>query len=243
MVETDLTRKVWNHVQDFYRDRIDECGRPVFERLKWVAEQMDDESAVIAALMQDMFHEPLRTWFSFESGFPTKAFDAINVLFYYEDREPYDRYIEHVMTNETAAEVKMKDLEYRSDPENYVHLTTELIDRILMYRSAYWQMFFHMIDRDDEILQYDEKNAVRTECCGDIVPLGYRYCPDCGKEIDPAAVEHLRFGFAVAATRKYCEMCGNWEPLYHQYCGRCGHDLSKPGKLINLNNQEIDSDG
>lgn len=130
---------------------------------------MDDETTVLTALLQDVMQEPLRAWPSIVQRFPGEVFDAANVLLYYEDREPYDRYIEHVMTNETAAKVKMKDLEYRSNPENYVHLTTELVDRILMYRSAYWQMFFHLINRDDEILQYDEKDAVKTECCSEIV--------------------------------------------------------------------------
>lgn len=225
MVETTKTRSILNNVQAFYKDRVDECGRPVIDRLKWVAEQMEDETTVITALLQEIMSEPLRAWPSLVPEFPSTIFEATHVLYYSEDIMPYDRYIDHVIKNEIAAKVKIKDLEYRSNPENYLHLTTALIDRILLYRSAYWQMFFHRLNLDHVRLQYEERTAIKTNCCGDILPIGYRYCPTCGKEIDNAICERLRYGFDIDVTRTFCEKCGNWEPANYMYCGHCGRKL------------------
>lgn len=230
MIETAMTKEALTYVKEYYGDRKDECGKPIIERLLWIAERMEDEITACTALLQDFMYERLREWPSLSTGIPSPVFHAMNTLFYPENREPYDSYIRHVLTDEVAAKVKIVDLQYRSDPSNYPELTTETIDRILMYRSAYWQMFFHKIGREEENLQYDEMNAVKTSCCQHIVPKGTRFCPSCGKKIDNSTAEQLRYGFDKFATGMECWCCGAWMPAIYRYCGRCGEDLHHPRK-------------
>ena len=226
MIETAMIKEALTYTKKYYGDRKDECGKPIIERLLWVAERMDDEMTACTALLQDFMYERLREWPSMR--IPSPVYNAMETLFYYEEREPYDSYIRHVLTDEVASKVKLVDLQYRSDPANYPELTTELVDRILLYRSAYWQIFLHRIGHKEQDLPYVERNAVKTSCCQHIVPRGTRFCPSCGKKIEINTAEQLRYGFDKFATGMECWCCDGWMPATYRYCGRCGEDLHHP---------------
>ena len=231
MINTKLICETMDFVKGYYGDRVDESGRRIIDRLIWVADRMEDELTVCTALFQDYMNEWLWEWPSLPSGIPLRVYHAMNTLIYHKDREPYDSFIRHVMEDKVAASVKIVDLQYRSNPENYCKLTTELVDDILVYRNCYWMMFFHQLELDEKSCQYDERNAIKTNCCQRIVPLGYHYCPICGKRIDDNAIDHFRYGFDQHVDGIDCFYCGAWTPSDYHFCGMCGHNLYEFNKI------------
>lgn len=58
-------------------------------------------------------------------------------------------------------------------------------------------------------------------CCNIKVPKSYRYCPQCGKEINDC--EECEFEYDIEKTISLCEMCEGNMPCDDKYCGSCGH--------------------
>lgn len=153
MIETELTKKALAFTKEFFRDKIDECGRPVMDRLLYVAERMDDESSTCVALFQDIELDPMSASYNYLSDYPAEVARAAEILpfneYFYFDYldDPYDVYINGVMTNEVAEKVKLEDLRYRINTENYVQLTIDLLRRIQMYKAAFERIDDHLKGR------------------------------------------------------------------------------------------------
>ena len=228
MIKTELTTRILNDIKKHYGKRLDKCGRPIIDHLIWVAEHMRDEESTCAALLQDIYSEPPSAATKITSELPYEISYAVFVLFYSEKSESFDSYLHQVLTDRIATRVKIVDLQYRSNPENYSNLTVLSIDRILLYRSCYWQMFFQSHRLYNEGLPFVEMDAIKTPCCKSIVKKEMRYCPSCGKEIDNKVAEYLRYGFDNFATETECWGCGSWMPISYRYCGRCGQRLKMP---------------
>lgn len=58
-------------------------------------------------------------------------------------------------------------------------------------------------------------------CCSIRVPKSYKYCPQCGKEINHA--EKCEFEYDIEKTISLCRVCGNNLPYEDKYCGFCGN--------------------
>lgn len=58
-------------------------------------------------------------------------------------------------------------------------------------------------------------------CCNIKVPKSYRYCPQCGREINDC--EECEFEYDIEKTISLCEECGGILPYDDKYCGSCGH--------------------
>lgn len=58
-------------------------------------------------------------------------------------------------------------------------------------------------------------------CCNIKVPKSYRYCPQCGKEINDC--KKCEFEYDIEKTISICGACGNDMPCEDKYCGFCGN--------------------
>lgn len=159
MIDTTLTRKAFGFAKDYHKNDIDECGKPVMERLLYVAERMDDEVATCAALLQDT--DPIASSFNLFAEYPAIIADAVSILryneFFYFDylEDPCDVYIRDVQRNETSQKVMLEDLRYRKDRQNYTKLTADTLRKIRMYEKAF--------DRLNDL--HDRDKAARETTC------------------------------------------------------------------------------
>ena len=142
MVETELTLKAFACAKEHFAGKIDECGKPVMDRLLCVAERMDDEVTTCAAFLQDVVSDSIIDSAKLLADYPriiadlaySVHFDA-ELFFDYLD-DPYDVFIRGVITNKYAKKVVLEDLRYRVDLKNYAELTASLSNRIQVYKKA-----------------------------------------------------------------------------------------------------------
>lgn len=168
MIKTTLTKKALRFAKEYHKNDIDECGKPVMERLLYVAERMEDEVTTCAALLQniDLLKKDLS--YNLFSEYPAKIADTITILnydeyFYFDYLEdPYDIYIRDVMTNEAAQKVMLEDLRYRINLQNYNLLTADLLQKIQMYKKAFNRINGKIQCRDISKTKYETKNAIQT---------------------------------------------------------------------------------
>lgn len=164
VVETELTLKALAYAKEYCKDKIDECGKSVLERLLFIAERMDDEVTTCAALLQDIKSDSMIGVCNILSEFPRVISDTVSVVHYdeylyfdYLD-DPYDVFIRGVMSDESAEKVVLEDLRYRIDLNNYAQLTMELLHKIQMYKDAFMRINNHLSDTKHKI-----NNAVKTD--------------------------------------------------------------------------------
>lgn len=133
MVETELTLKALAYAKEHSSNKIDECGKPVIDRLLFVAERMDDEVTTCAALLLDVDTGNYIEYNNLLSVFSPIIIDTASAAhfdpYYFFDYidDPYDVFIRGVMTNETVEKVVHKDLLYRINRNNYTELTPALL--------------------------------------------------------------------------------------------------------------------
>ena len=104
MIETAMIKEALTYTKKYYGDRKDECGKPIIERILWVAERMDDEMTACTALLQDFMYERLREWPSMR--IPSPVYNAMNILFYYEDM-PTRQIAQTLHISETAVRSRL----------------------------------------------------------------------------------------------------------------------------------------
>lgn len=226
MVETALTKRALEIAKMYGENKIDECGKPILDRLLYVAEQMDDEVTTCVALLQDIEADSMIDLCNLLSEFPQIISDTVSLVrydeyLYYDYLDnPYDVFIRGVMSNETAEKVVLEDLRYRIDMRNYAQLTMDLLHKIQMYKDAFMRINNHLSE-----INHNIKNAVKIDCCGVIVPLDNCYCPVCGKKIEQPGHEYLYYDFDADSICSPCDKCGVRNPAKNIYCGHCGNRL------------------
>ena len=101
-----------------------------------LAEQMDDEDSIVAALLHDVVED---TAYSLEDlramGFPARALDAVALLTH-DPAEPYLSYVARVKENPVARRVKLADLRHNSDLSRIREVTARDLERVEKYAAA-----------------------------------------------------------------------------------------------------------
>ncbi len=115
MLYTPLTKKAMRIAFDVHRDQADKTGLPYIYHPMHLAEQMDDEFSVCAALLHDVAEDGDMTFGGLrDAGFPEEIVAAVQLLTH-DPAVPYMDYVRRIRANPLAKKVKLADLAHNSD--------------------------------------------------------------------------------------------------------------------------------
>ena len=137
MIYTDVTRKAMKICYDAHAGQVDKSGVPYVFHPIHVAEQMDDESSTVVALLHDVVED---TDLSLDDlrgeGFGEEVIAALSLLTHDADVAYHD-YVRKIKTNEIATKVKLADLSHNSDLTRLLREPNEKdLERIEKYRIS-----------------------------------------------------------------------------------------------------------
>ena len=136
MIYTVLTKKALKISFEAHKDQLDKSGLPYVYHPFHLAEQMNDEYSVCAALLHDVVED---TDISFEylegCGFPKEVIDALRLLTH-NPGVPYMEYVAAIKNNPIATKVKLADLRHNSDTSRLSHIDEKARKRLEKYAAA-----------------------------------------------------------------------------------------------------------
>lgn len=136
MLYTPLTKKAMIICFEAHKYQKDKSGLPYVFHPFHLAEQMNDETTTIIALLHDVVEDTDITFDDLKSeGFPKEVTDALRLLTHSPD-VPYMDYIANIKNNKSAKEVKLADLRHNSDMSRYDTVTERDIERQKKYLQA-----------------------------------------------------------------------------------------------------------
>ena len=116
MIYTDQTRKAMQIAYRAHHGQTDKSGVPYLYHPIHLAEQMNDELTVTAALLHDVLEDsPMTAAELRAAGISPQAVDAV-VLLTRQAEMPYLDYVERIRSNPIARAVKCADLRHNCDP-------------------------------------------------------------------------------------------------------------------------------
>lgn len=138
MIYTDLTKKAMRIAYDAHHGQFDKSGLPYIYHPIHLAEQMQDETAVCAALLHDVVEDTPRTFDDLaREGIPDTVLSVLRLLTKPEQMDYHD-YIRRICQsgNVTAIAVKLADLRHNSDSSRLNSEDDKTRKRIAKYRTA-----------------------------------------------------------------------------------------------------------
>ncbi len=136
MLYTEHTKKALRLAYEAHKGQYDKSGVPYVFHPLHLAEQMDDEDSIVAALLHDVAED---TDYSLDDlrrmGFPARALAAVALLTH-DPAEPYLDYVARVKENAVARRVKLADLRHNSDLSRIDRVTQRDLDRVEKYAAA-----------------------------------------------------------------------------------------------------------
>lgn len=134
MIYTDLTRKAMEICYQVHAGQHDKAGTPYVFHPYHLAEQMETEQTVCAALLHDVLEESDMTAADLTAaGFPAEIVEAV-VLLTHEKQTPYLEYVAALLENPIARAVKEADVQHNADLSRLPVVTTR--DRMRMEKYA-----------------------------------------------------------------------------------------------------------
>ena len=136
MLKTELTDKALEIAQKAHEGQVDKAGRPYIEHPIHVAESMETEEEVCAALLHDVIEDTSLTLSDLEKeGFPDEVIKALELLTH-DDDVPYLDYVRAIAHNPIAKKVKLADLCHNSDLTRLPTITKHDERRLEKYKQA-----------------------------------------------------------------------------------------------------------
>ena len=136
MIYTEMTNKAMVLAYEAHQGQYDKSGLPYVFHPFHLAEQMDTEEAVTAALLHDVAEDTDYTLEDLRSmGFPDAVTDALALLTH-DPSVPYLEYVERLKSNPIARSVKLADLTHNSDLSRLPAITEKDLERVEKYRKA-----------------------------------------------------------------------------------------------------------
>lgn len=136
MIYTEMTNKAMVLAYEAHQGQYDKSGLPYVFHPLHLAEQMDTEEAVTAALLHDVAEDTDYTLEDLRSmGFPDTVTDALALLTH-DPSVPYMEYVERLKSNPIARSVKLADLTHNSDLSRLPVVTEKDLERVEKYRKA-----------------------------------------------------------------------------------------------------------
>ncbi len=116
MLYTALTVKAMKIAYDAHNGQFDKGGVPYVFHPYHLAEQMQDEYTVCAALLHDVVEDTDITFEQLAEEFPEPIITALKLLTHDKDTDYFD-YVRALKDNPIASAVKLADLAHNSDPQ------------------------------------------------------------------------------------------------------------------------------
>lgn len=136
MIYTDLTRRALMLCFAAHKDQTDQGGLPYVFHPFHLAEEMQDEASIVAALLHDVVEDTPYTLEDLaQMGFPQPVLDALALLIH-DPSVPYLDYVAKLKDNPIARRVKLADLRHNSDLTRLSQVTDEDRRRVKKYAAA-----------------------------------------------------------------------------------------------------------
>ena len=136
MLYTEMTNKAIKLAYEAHQGQYDKSGLPYIFHPFHLAEQMDTEETVTAALLHDVMEDTDITLEELRKmGFPDSVTDALSLLTH-DPSMPYLEYVKRLKNNPIARSVKLADLIHNSDLSRLSVVTEEDLERVKKYRKA-----------------------------------------------------------------------------------------------------------
>ena len=136
MIYTENTNKALRLAYEAHAGQFDKSGVPYVFHPLHLAEQMEDEESIIAALLHDVVEDTAWSLADLRAmGFPEKALEAVALLTH-DPAEPYLSYVARVKENPIARRVKLADLRHNSDLSRIKKVTERDLKRVEKYAAA-----------------------------------------------------------------------------------------------------------
>ncbi len=136
MLYTKLTKQAMKIAFDAHKDQTDKNGIPYIYHPIHLAEQMNDENTVCAALLHDVVEDTDITFDQLTAcGFPEDVMDALRLLTH-DDSVPYFDYVKEIRNNPIAKAVKLADLKHNSDLSRLDTVDENALSRAEKYKKA-----------------------------------------------------------------------------------------------------------
>lgn len=136
MIYTKETKKALKLCFEAHKEQIDKSGMPYVFHPFHLAEQMNDETTTIVALLHDVVED---TDYTIENlidmGFSKQVTDALALLTH-DMSVPYMDYVAQIKNNPIAKVVKLADLRHNSDSSRLDKITEKTIAREENYKKA-----------------------------------------------------------------------------------------------------------
>ena len=136
MVYTAMTKRALRIAFDAHKGQVDKDGLPYIFHPFHLAEQMDTEAEVCAALLHDVIEDSPVTLDDLKrEGFSDEVVEAVSLLTRDKD-VPYMTYIENLRQNPIATAVKLADLRHNADLSRMDIIDDKARRREEKYREA-----------------------------------------------------------------------------------------------------------
>ena len=136
MIYTKLTVKAMQIAYSAHHGQTDINGVPYIFHPYHVAEQMDDEYSVCAALLHDVIEDTCVTIEELNEIFPPEVTEAVRLLTH-DDDVSYEDYIGAIKQNQIAKKVKAADLEHNSDQSRIVDSSAVSGEKLVHWKEKY----------------------------------------------------------------------------------------------------------
>ena len=136
MIYTALTKKAIKLMFEAHKDQLDKSGLPYVFHPFHLAEQMEDETTAVVALLHDVVEDTDCSIEDIEAmGFGKEVCDALRLLTH-DKSVPYMDYVRRIKENPVAAAVKTADLRHNSDLSRLDSVSAADKERVEKYREA-----------------------------------------------------------------------------------------------------------
>ena len=135
MIYTKLTNLAMQVAYNAHVGQTDPCGIPYIFHPYHLAEQMDSEETVCAALLHDVLEDTTVHEDELRRLFGDEITDAVVILTHYDD-DDYEDYLHRIKENHIALAVKKADIAHNSNESRLcgVEIPTEKIEH---WRTKY----------------------------------------------------------------------------------------------------------
>ena len=136
MIYTESTKKALKLCFEAHKDQTDKSGMPYVFHPFHLAEQMQDESTTVAALLHDVVEDTDCTLDDLRGmGFGEEIIEAISLLTH-SPEVPYMDYVAQIKQNPIARAVKLADLAHNSDLTRMDTVDEKALQRQEKYKKA-----------------------------------------------------------------------------------------------------------
>ncbi len=138
MIYTPLTKRALHIAFDAHAGQMDRSGLPYVFHPFHLAEQMEDEVSVAAALLHDVVEDSGITFDALAMQGITQEVIGILKLLTHDPAVPYMEYVQKIKDsgNPRAIQIKLADLNHNADPTRLGEVTQEDLKRFQKYEAA-----------------------------------------------------------------------------------------------------------